>query len=70
MKRYVLLAALSGLALGCGQSELPATTDPDAIKREQERLRGETNGPGGPKSTGDAKADAIKREQERLKGGP
>lgn len=46
MKRLIVAAVLFG-ACGCGggDKELPPTTDPDAIKKEQERLRG---GPGVP----------------------
>lgn len=63
---YVLaVAAVCGLGAGCGSPELKPTTDPDAIKREQERLRG--SGPKAPK--GGESDDPIKREQERLKKG-
>ncbi|MDY3563252.1 hypothetical protein R5W23_004752 [Gemmata sp. JC673] len=66
MTRYVLALPLLALVLGCGGGDLPTTSDPDAIKREQERLSG---GAGGPKSAPKgAKDDAIRREQERLGG--
>ncbi|QDU18170.1 hypothetical protein [Urbifossiella limnaea] len=46
MKRLIVAFVLAAVC-GCGggDKELPTTTDPDAIKREQERLRG---GPGVP----------------------
>jgi hypothetical protein len=60
-----MLGLLCALPLGCGGDELKPTTDPDAIKREQERLGGQI--PGASKN---AKDDAIKREQDRLKSKP
>ncbi|MDY3553037.1 hypothetical protein R5W24_002127 [Gemmata sp. JC717] len=67
MTRYVLALPLLALVLGCGGGDLPTTSDPDAIKREQERLSGGAGG--GPKSAPKgAKDDAIRREQERLGG--
>ena len=42
MTRLILLMTLAGV-VGCGSGggkDLPSTTDPDAIKREQERLSG------------------------------
>lgn len=67
MKRFVILTAFALPALGCGGSDLPTTNDPDAIRREQERLSGGAGG--GPKSAPKgAKDDAVRREQERLSG--
>ncbi|HEY1186988.1 MAG TPA: hypothetical protein VGE74_04990 [Gemmata sp.] len=64
MTRYALALLLAVPAFGCGSSDLPTTSDPDAIRREQERLGG-----GGPKGAPKgAKDDAVRREQERLKG--
>ncbi|AMV23956.1 hypothetical protein VT84_06145 [Gemmata sp. SH-PL17] len=66
MKRFVILAAVCGLAIGCGGSEVTPTASSDAIKREQERLGGGGGPANAPKG---AKDDAVKREQDRLKGG-
>jgi hypothetical protein len=71
VKRLLVLALLCVPAFGCSDSgkDLPPTTDPEAIKREQERLGGKM--PGG-KAVGsqNPQADAIKREQDRLKARP
>lgn len=65
MKRLLVFGLFCLPAIGCsGEKELPPTTDPDAIRREQERLGGAM--PGGKASKG----DAIKREQDRLKSRP
>ena len=68
MKRLLSIALLSGLAVGCGGSDLEPTTDPDAIKREQERL--EDPLPGSKARKSDAKTDAVRREQQRLRNMP
>jgi hypothetical protein len=71
VKRLLVLALLCVPAIGCGSGdkELAPTTDPEAIKREQERLGGQM--PGGKSSPAkNARDDAIKREQERLKSRP
>ena len=67
MKRLFAIALLSGLVVGCGGggTDLEPTTDPDAIKREQERLRGDLPG-----SKGSGKSDAVRREQQRLQNMP
>jgi hypothetical protein len=61
-----LVFALTVAVVGCGPSkgELTPTTDPDAIKKEQDRLRG-----GLPGGKNKEKYDPIKAEQERLRGG-
>ena len=61
-----LFFGMSLVVIGCGPSkgELPPTTDPEAIKKEQERLRG-----GLPGGKNKEKYDPIKAEQDRLRGG-
>ena len=62
-----LALACAVMVAGCGGgTDLSPTTDPDAIKREQERLGGQV--PGGNKKA--AKDDPVRREQERLRGQP
>lgn len=68
MKRLLAIALFSGLAVGCGGSDLEPTTDPEAIKREQERLANDL--PGSKAGKGDAKSDAVRREQQRLRNMP
>jgi hypothetical protein len=47
------------LLVGCGGGDLPVvTTDPEAIRKEQERLRNEIPA---------TKIDPVKAEQERLR---
>lgn len=62
----MLIAGLAGC--GGGSTELPPTTDAEAIKKEQEKLRGPL--PGGTSTSKSIQEDAIKREQERLRRGP
>ena len=67
MKRFGILCAC-GLLAGCGGGSIAPTTDPEAIKKEQESLRGAL--PGGSGKPVGAADDPIKREQERLRRGP
>lgn len=65
-----LLPVLLGLTLvvGCGGPDLPPTSDPEAIKKEQERLGGAMPGGAGKKTPANS-SDPIAREQERLRQG-
>jgi hypothetical protein len=55
---FALLLTL-GFLTGCGGGDLPVvTTDPEAIRKEQERLRNEIPA---------TKIDPVKAEQDRLK---
>jgi hypothetical protein len=65
VRRLLTAAVLAGLAAGCGDKELPPTTDPGAIQREQDRLRGQNPG-----ATKGVKDNAIQREQDRLRSKP
>jgi hypothetical protein len=68
MKRLLAIALFSVLAVGCGGSDLEPTTDPEAIKREQERLEGPL--PGSKAKKSDPRSDAVRREQQRLNNMP
>ena len=65
MKRLLIVAAL--FAVGCGGNKDSApVTDPDAIRKEQEKLGGPLPGGDGPGAKNGG-YDPIKAEQDRLR---